>query len=123
MRRGRRGKGTAKITEERIAALDAIGFDWRLKTALSSSEDVNSQQHQQLSNEESLMEIEQQQDVTGNKPADTRLLLTHALRQLANMSAENDRRHGVMQQQLATLTENITRIAATLPSTEPVPPT
>jgi hypothetical protein len=81
-------------------------------------------QHQQLSNEESLMEIEQQQDVTtvNNSPANTRLLLTHALRQLANISAENDRRHGVMQQQLATLTENITRIVATLPSTEPVPP-
>ena len=40
MRRGRRGKKKAKITEERIAALDAIGFDWKLPTDLSSSEDV-----------------------------------------------------------------------------------
>lgn len=40
MRRGRRGKGSAKITEERIAALDAIGFDWKLpkNTGLSSDD-------------------------------------------------------------------------------------
>ena len=132
-RRGRRGKGSAKITEERIAALDAIGFDWKLtkETALSCSDDVgNIDSNQKLSNEESLMEIEQQQEVGGeirvdnnSSSADTRLLLTHALRQLANMSSENDRRHSVMQHQLVTLTENITQIAASLPSTEPAPPT
>jgi hypothetical protein len=132
-RRGRRGKGSAKITKERIAALDAIGFDWKLtkETALSCSDDVgNIDSNQKLSNEESLMEIEQQQEVGGeirvdnnSSSADTRLLLTHALRQLANMSSENDRRHSVMQHQLATLTETITQIAASLPSTETAPPT
>jgi len=132
-RRGRRGKGSAKITEERIAALDAIGFDWKLtkETALSCSDDVgNIDSNQKLSNEESLMEIEQQQEVGGeirvdnnSSSADTRLLLTHALRQLANMNSENDRRHSVMQHQLVTLTENIIQIAASLPSTEPAPPT
>lgn len=72
----------------------------------------------QLSYEQSLMEVEQQQEVA---PGNTRLLLTHALQQLANMSAENDRRHSVMQHQLATLTENITRIAASLPAETDLP--
>lgn len=114
MRKGRRGKGSAKITEERIAALDAIGFDWKLpkNTGMSSSDDIIDS-HQQLTNDKSLMEIEQQQEVA---PGDTRLLLKHALRQLANMSAENDRRHSMMQQQFETLTENITQIAASLPA-------